>query len=336
MIECLNVSDVTGIKPQQDGDVGIEIEVEYQLPVEYRDDRTWKTKDDGSLRYYGYEYVTKKPLPIKKVDTLLDPMVAYINKNQPIQNSPRTSVHVHVNVLDHTAVQYCNALLAGWMLENALIKYCEPKLREGNLFCLRAKDAESTVHYAIESLNKVFVPNNTRNPLAFADHQVRYSAQNFMSTSTFGTIEYRSMAGIYETDKISTWTKTLHTLVTNAKDFESPEDLFNYYLRVTPEEFVERILGVHKHVVTNVPYWKELIAEQEGMLCTFAYMTDWKDWASKLSKYNPNAQRGRRGAELFNNPANMDALIARVGLGPAILDDIQAQPRHRAEVDDEF
>jgi len=283
-IKCMKVAEVVGIKPQQDGDVGIEIEVEYPRAVDYYTTSPWMTKSDGSLRYSGYEYITAKPIPIKSIDDSLKHMIDYINKNNPIIASPRTSVHVHVNTLDHTAVEYCNALLIGWLLENAMVKYCEPKLREGNLFCLRAKDAESTIVYAMNSLSKVYSKTSIANPLKFKDNQVRYSAQNYMSTGTFGTIEYRSMAGIYETKKISTWAKALHTMVESGKKFESPEDVFNFYLRSTPEEFVYHILGAYHSIVTDQKDWQDLISEQEGMLANFAYMTDWKDWADQLAK----------------------------------------------------
>ncbi len=58
-----------------------------------------------------------------------------------IEDSGRAGVHVHVNCQELNIIQLYNFITLYLIFEDSLVKWCGPD-RVGNLFCLRAKDAE--------------------------------------------------------------------------------------------------------------------------------------------------------------------------------------------------
>jgi hypothetical protein len=84
---------------ETDGEIGIEIEVEgdnlYKGKL-----KSWRVEHDGSLRGNdNAEYVLRNPIPrtdIKKVLSELSKALE-ANNSEVDNNSPRTSVHIHIN-----------------------------------------------------------------------------------------------------------------------------------------------------------------------------------------------------------------------------------------------
>lgn len=264
------------------GDVGIEIEVEYtDSPNHNYGSLFWSTKDDGSLRYYGREHITNGPIFIKDVPSALGEISKYINSYPHIKQSCRTSVHVHVNILDKSFNQMMNLLVASWLLENAMIKYCNADLREGNLYCLRIKDAEYIIDVVDTVLSNILKYSKTtlnyETVLYFRDYPVKYSAINVNNIPNLGTIEYRALQGLYDEKYMSDWVHALHNLSMNSESFSNPQDVVDYYLKIGPELFVNRMLGAYSHVITHShPQWKELIEEQEELVLPFVFSKNWK------------------------------------------------------------
>lgn len=164
------------------GDVGIEIEVEGDnLP---RPDEYWRCERDGSLRGESMEYVLEEPLKLPKaLDALAHLDACYIRGNTNVHESVRAGVHIHINVQKLTVVELFSFMTAYLILEDLLIKYCG-EYREGNLFCLRTRDAEFLLHTLEGVASK-------KNYEAFSSDMLRYASMNVCSLWRYGSLEFR-------------------------------------------------------------------------------------------------------------------------------------------------
>lgn len=228
----VQVYTINGNKVPVKGHLGLEIEVESNNSLPTINNFHWTTKDEGSLRNFGLEYVTNGAVDSgKDYITIINQLTQELNKSiyLVIKDSDRTSVHVHKNVTEFTTTKVWVAITAYWLFENLLFKYCGP-LREGNSFCLRLKDAEGLLSYAERDLetSKYDIPFSTFR----RDEQIRYAGINLSAIPKFGSIEFRGMRGTIDTDEISCWSQSLNKLVDNATEFfASPEDLLNFYFK---------------------------------------------------------------------------------------------------------
>lgn len=274
-----------------EGEIGLELEVESKknrLPL--ISDNMWTTKNEGSLRNFGMEYVSIgalwnnvekakhihnliKKLPIKDVD----------------KDSPRTSLHVHVNVQKYSIEQLYTLMCAYWLFENILVKFSGPE-REGNHFCLRLSDAEYLMKQVLKDLKA-----NTHFHTMRVNRHLRYSAMNLASIPMFGSVEFRSMRGTVDPDLIDFWSSELHLLCFRAKKlFTNPAELMDRYFALSKEEFMSAFFSTefcrHLKAIKN---WKDLISENEGLLCELAYVKDWSIPFPKLKKEKVPIQRTR-------------------------------------------
>lgn len=286
--------------------VGIEIEVEYDKPKTFISP-VWLEKSDGSLRHNGYEYITRGPMNIVDVPKALKEVTDFISNSRcVVLNSPRTSVHVHSNILNKTFLQTMNQVVISWMLENAMIKFCNPRQREGNLFCLRITDAENIVRSLQSVLDSHCEPSSMgRSTLrTMKGMNIRYAATNVRSISELGTIEYRGMAGnTYDYNTILRWVKAINTINENSDKFFSPEDVMNYYYLNGAYAFLNKCLGDSASIITESSMnYEELIKAQEGLVMPFAYRYDWENLSKKVSDYSSNAAKVRKELEggMFN------------------------------------
>ena len=125
-----------------DGDFGIEIEVEGENLPTIRSNN-WHTEKDGSLRGESNEYIITKPIKIDEVREAIE----YLNKrlDKSVLNfSFRTSVHIHMNMLECTHEEILNTVYTYLLIEEPLIKFCG-KERKANRFCLRLQDADGII-----------------------------------------------------------------------------------------------------------------------------------------------------------------------------------------------
>lgn len=222
--------------PKQTGDVGIEIEVEgKQLPV--HELGYWRREVDGSLRGESAEYVLRKPLNLEAAGKALGELdKAYKDCKSKVSNSVRAGVHVHVNVQHMTVNQLVNFIVTYLIVEDVLVKWCG-KSREGNLFCLRCKDAEAW----LQNLEYAIVDDNLK--LLHSD-LIRYSSINLKSLCQYGSVEFRAMRGTRDLDKILIWAELLVSIREFACSYENPMKLMEDCLS-NIEEFVGKVLGKH-------------------------------------------------------------------------------------------
>lgn len=264
-----------------EGHVGIEIEVEAHEPLPQTKKKPWKYKGEGSLRLYGMEYFTDGPI---LCDENKFPSIKYLTdllgKRKLVENSPRTSLHVHVNVSQYTPVQVWNAAVAYWLFENLLVKFCGPKTREGNLFCLRLTDAEAILRFVSDDIK---ISGGFSNLHADV---VRYAGQNLSAVRRFGSIEYRTMRGTNDPVLIDMWSSELHRMVdTAATKFTSPVEVMDKYFKTDREEFLSLFFSKSfVKILKENKGWVDLLDDNAGILCDMVYHTDWKKYTNNIIK----------------------------------------------------
>lgn len=277
----MKVHQILGLAGPKPGDVGLELEVEAKNPLPIINEKSWKTKADGSLRGFGAEYISKGPIPANK--TKLERIQYLCDKiNAPEigvdAESPRTSFHVHVNVSNFTPVQVWTAATSYWLIENLLMRHCGHD-REGNLFCLRLADAEAAIGAAQADLVKPDRPFK-----AFND-RYRYMALNLKPVREFGSIEFRGMRGATNAALLDQWSTACHELVRNSVDrYNSPAAVVDAAFRGV--DLPEKLLGMDfvRTLKLNNPDWSTLIEDNIGLVAEIAYATDWDKYEKQVDE----------------------------------------------------
>lgn len=222
------------------GDLGIEIEIEGEsyFPEEgdIPESMNWRAEADGSLRGYSMEYIIRKPIKHDEVEKHLELLrdLWKAHKCTP-KYSFRAGVHVHVNVQRMTINQLLTFACLYYCLEHALVRYCGSN-REGNLFCLRAEDAE----YALVALETA---------VGFGDlHQlgtdnIRYSSLNLRAVPQYGSVEFRAMETQPDLSKIKEWCAMLIAIRDAAIATTNRRDIPYEISFKGPEQWASDILG---------------------------------------------------------------------------------------------
>ncbi len=178
--------------------VGIEVEVENaggNQPT-----YLWQSKNDGSLRNGGIEYVSF-PMRGENVGIALNHLFNFtMNKDKVF--STRTSIHVHVDVRELTPEEVLKITCLYCAVEPVLYEWVG-KGRASSIFCV----PWWKTHY---------INNVIRNLKTLEEHHGsvqnqtnRYSGLNFDSMMKFGTLEFRHLAGTDDVRRIVTWINIL-------------------------------------------------------------------------------------------------------------------------------
>lgn len=245
----LNIAFLLGIKDKmlQKGEVGIEIEVEGKnLPGLTKEPPPvpWVYKADHSLRGEETgEYVLSAPVMFKDVPQTLNKLWSAFESCKTVLNdSNRTSVHIHLNCQRW----YLNRLAAfaamHFILEEVLTEWCGEH-RVGNMFCLRAKDAEAIITWL-----KAFVQNDGTSGLPDGLH---YSGLNVHALAKFGSVEIRTLRGVPDPNVIQDWVAIYERIYNLSGEFKDPTEICDWFSAEGPTAFFERILGPVGQKVRN-------------------------------------------------------------------------------------
>lgn len=274
---------ITDIHPmvKEDGEVGIEVEVEGDaLPVHVIG---WNKLDDGSLRGESCEYVLKKPCTRDKVKLYTNRIgKAYKDAGSVIHNSDRTSVHIHINIQELSLTQLYNFILLFLILEEPLVNFCG-KNRVNNLFCLRSLDAEGllTVLEDCATLNTI---SNIRGA------NVRYASVNIAAVFKFGSLEFRSLNGTNDMERIQKWVEILLKLKDAAIKYPDPIAIVEQFSIKGTDLWVREIMGKHRSVITKEEGWRDVLFSSMRNIQTIAYSGDWRGLSSEPFKEAPGQE----------------------------------------------
>ena len=253
------------------GEVGIEIEMEGEnFPMEDLD--SWYSKADGSLR--GAEEDKREFVlirPCKRADSLarLNSLSADLKEHgSKIVPSYRTGVHVHTNVRDMTFNQVFTYIFSYYMFEDALMEFAG-KDRVGNLFCLRARDAEGVGHLLEKAIK-------TRSLLPLFSDNIRYSSMNLKALKQYGSVEFRGLPFNGDFNQIQSWIQLLLAVKDFSLTVENPKELVALLSKKGGATLAKEVFGDLFPLLPKVD-WDVLLLNSVRLVQRLVYLIDWED-----------------------------------------------------------
>lgn len=180
--------------------VGIEVEVENAVGMVRSINPVWSTEADGSLRNNGIEFISRI---IQAKDA---PAAIHNLMNETLTDaccfSPRTSIHVHLDMSDKEL---------GTSIDLALLYTCfEPLFyrfvgrgRMNNIYCVPIFKTR-----LIDQLAK----NRADGKIS---RWTKYTGLNLLPLTKQGTVEFRHMHGTFDVRKVALWIR----LITKLRDY---------------------------------------------------------------------------------------------------------------------
>lgn len=224
-----------------DKEIGIEIEVEGNS-LYTSDNRYWRVERDGSLRGNGFEYVLQFPINRNEVLTRLKYLKKrFILAKSRIRLSDRCGVHIHINCQEMTVKQVINYVFLYLLLEDFLVHFCGED-REGNLFCLRAKDATGLIEAIITCVKD-------QNFNIFQGDNYRYASINLGALSKYGSLEFRAMPTPEDFEAIKYWIDILLYIRDKSLQYLSPEIMIRDISRYGAKSFLIKNLGEYLKII---------------------------------------------------------------------------------------
>lgn len=184
--------------------IGIEVEVENAINIHVPKGSVWQQISDGSLRNSGAEFITS-PIPANAAPAVLDQLMTHI-LHQDCCFSPRTSVHIHLNVQDLETHQATDLVLLYTVFEKLLYKFAG-RGRIRNIYCVPIIDT-SLLTGLVEK--GVGVPWSKYTGLNLCPLQ-----RNRNEGAGYGTMEFRHMHGTFSVEKLCVWIN----LITQLKEY---------------------------------------------------------------------------------------------------------------------
>jgi hypothetical protein len=224
----------TGLHIYEEREVGIEIEMEGRDLIEQCPG--WLVVRDGSLRGESQEYVLKAPVVRKDVTKLLSRLhKAFQYAESKPAPSDRCGVHVHINCQALTITQVYNFAILYLIFEDLLVKYCGES-REGNLFCLRARDAEGLLVSLVHAAGNGELTS-------LQNDKYRYASLNFSSLCKYGTLEFRALQTPADVTEIKAWVELLLAIKDTALKYDSPVRIVEELSFLGVDAFIESTFG---------------------------------------------------------------------------------------------
>lgn len=188
--------------------LGVEIEVEH-IPYPDRirercDYSFYHITNDGSLRNNGVEIITK-PTQARCIETLLRAIYAALP--QKADFSPRTSIHVHMNIRDLTFSELTGVIYTYIAVEKLLYNFVGTG-RNKSIFCVPIQETDLPM-----CLPNFLGTKNTRHLGWF-----KYTGMNLLPISKLGTIEFRHLHGTHDVGLILKWISILQHIFAYAKN----------------------------------------------------------------------------------------------------------------------
>lgn len=233
--------------------VGIEVEAENFTGLDNSFDVTkcWRVSEDGSLRNSGVEFISL-PMPARVVKSALELLFSSIPEDHPLDFSKRTSIHIHMNVLDDTYEELLNLIMLYVVFEDALFRFAGG-FRKKSIFCVPLKETTLLSPSILSDIS--LITEGVR--------WLKYSACNLLPVSYLGTVEFRHLRGTDDIDTIVTWVELLCRLKLAAKEHsfkDLQKDIFNltttsqYYLFALSvfKDDLGKIFPEHKFPLTEL------------------------------------------------------------------------------------
>ena len=254
---------------QKKGEIGIEIELEgRRLPIgPFK--TWWNVASDGSLRGEAVEYILKNPIARDRCKKALGYLFQHIKDNKATTiNSGRAGIHVHINMQKHTMIETYNFICLYLMFEDLLVRWCGEN-REGNHFCLRAKDAEFIIGVLVEAAQTKYFEG-------FGADNLRYASINVCALPKFGSLEFRSMRSPATQDEILKWIDLLVNVKDQSLKFKHPRDIIESFSSLGQADFLRKIFGAKDaFILRKKENFEQHMLEGMWRVQEIAYAVDW-------------------------------------------------------------
>jgi hypothetical protein len=286
------------------GLVGIEIEVEGSKLPKGNIPLPWVYHEDHSLRGNdNAEYVLQAPIQFEEVPKTLEILWdQFRSKGSSLDDSNRTSVHIHLNCQSFFFNRLTSLMALYFTMEDILTQWCGDH-RVGNLFCLRAKDAP-----AIVSQIKRFIRSDGKS--AIHDHH-HYAGLNANALQKFGSLEFRALRGCSDQQTIIDWVAILERLYRLSAEFNDPRDVCAMLSAEGPLQMFYNVLGdqapvVRRDVSMDDNQIRESMYEGIRMAQDLCYCRDWSLFKGIELKADPFGRDAKKlVAAMQNIPISM-------------------------------
>jgi len=268
-----------------EGDIGFEMEVEGdRLPKIGGDDPYFVRVTDGSLigRDTG-EFIFRKPLPMEVVPNALDHLSRLFQLNKTkMDDSVRAGIHVHLNAREMDIVQVYSLVALYLIFEEILVsREISGEGRDGNLFCLRSKDADYLLWHLTQCAK------SKRWGDLYTD-EIRYSSLNLKCLVDKGSVEFRSLRTTNNFAKILYWINTLNKLKISSLGYKTPQTVIEDFSLSDSKRFLEKVFGEYSTPLYRVPDYSNKMLNGMRNAQDIAFCIDWSAYAKKLEEAGRN------------------------------------------------
>jgi hypothetical protein len=303
------IIDLFGSKPSpygpqncqpKDGLLGVEIECEGEnLPRNIISH--WAVHNDHSLRKYkGHEpaeYSLRNPIAREDLSKALKYLSSkFISNKSVVVPSQRCSVHVHVNCQQYTMKQTLTFLCLYMVVEDLLVEWCGGE-RVGNLFCLRARDADHFVRTL-----EIMIREDSWNGVGSDD--LRYTSCNVAALSKFGSLEFRAMRGTTDKDLIELWVDLILSIRTAADKLDSPQDIMKVWDKQGIDGTLAFIFPEHFGMFKDHPKLREYMWHGIRTIRDLVHATKWANPLPPDTKKPKSKLRGKKADMLVLDEDN--------------------------------
>lgn len=236
--------------------VGIEIEIEGYAGEKDEEalDGVWYTKEDGSLRDGGIEFVSFA-MEARYVPQALK--ILFTNLRDGYKFSERTGIHFHINFRTKKLMDVLNMGLIYLPFERLLYRLAGEE-RYNNIFCTPIQETQSPDVLA------QFLQDGLIRP--FTNNWDKYSGMNFLPLTSFGSVEFRHMQG---TDNIPDLVDFLNVILAMRK-YAADHTFDHIWTELQPlnnnsqyEWFLQKVMGDFARPFYRMP-GLQLGREMEG------------------------------------------------------------------------
>lgn len=284
----MNIRELLRLAPQE-GEVGIEIEVEGEN-IHPPMNKYWRGEHDGSLRGNCLEYVLRHPVSRDEVnDTLCTLQRLWTENNTVIKESNRAGVHVHINVQEESLNTLGAFICLYYSFESLLMKFCG-KEREGNLFCLRVKDAENVIDTLLSILRQKYLRG-------LRTDKIRYASLNLKAIAQYGSLEFRGMRSTSDLSLIELWAKLLLCIKDAAKRYGKPAEIPYQLSSMGAEGLIRDVFGEYADLFLGMHDYEQLIFEDTRRVQQVSFSPEWQkyeDYAIKRIAERGDEEEGYR------------------------------------------
>lgn len=225
--------------PKTKGEIGIEIEMETVQPFsdEYVPSKDWSIDwEEGSIKGNGAEIVLRQPIARNEVPYVMNTLRERVAvKGLTIKNSIRAGIHIHINCQDMTVGDFLKFMMCYYPLETVFTEFCGEN-RQGNLFCLRARDAGGMLYYMDQSIK-------ADDLYKMRSDEFRYAAMNMQSMFRYGSLEFRAMATNSELSGVEQWVDILTRIKDYSRKVDNVWDNLTMISGMGPYEWLRGVVG---------------------------------------------------------------------------------------------